>query len=152
MEVIAQGRLGLNSMADVKTFVQAGKPKLKVGTLQGDTLELILTRAFAQQGIADKDVEIVYFNDLLSMVEAFRSGQLDILSHIKPYTTDMVATKGAAVLTSNAQTWSTTTPNSVMSVLASTLAQRPEAVVAYLKGLQCAAESSTNRPRRPPRL
>jgi ABC-type nitrate/sulfonate/bicarbonate transport system substrate-binding protein len=146
MEVVAQGKLGLHSIGDVKAYVQAKKPKLKVGTLQGDTLELILTRAFDKEGISDKDVDIVYFNDLLSMVEAFRSGQLDILSHIKPYTTDMVETKGATVLTSNAQTWSTTTPNSVASVLESTIAQRKDLVVAYLKGLQCAADIINKSP------
>lgn len=140
MEVIAQGELGLKSMADVKTYTQSAKPKLKVGTLQGDTLELVLTRAFAKQGIGEKDVEIVYFNDLLSMVEAFRSGQLDILSHIKPYTSDLEVTKGATVLTSNAETWSVTTPNSVVSVLEATLQQRPGVVTAYLKGVQCGAD------------
>ena len=103
MEVIAQGKLSLHSMGDVKAYVQAKNPKLKVGTLQGDTLELILTRAFDKEGISDKDVEIVYFNDLLGMVEAFRSGQLDILSHIKPYTTDMVATKGPDLVHNHAE-------------------------------------------------
>ena len=39
MEVIAQGRLGLHSIGDVKTYVRSGKPKLKVGTLQGDTIK-----------------------------------------------------------------------------------------------------------------
>ena len=33
-----------------------------------------------------------------------------------------------------------------MSVLASTLAQRPESVVAYLKGLQCAADIINKSP------
>jgi ABC-type nitrate/sulfonate/bicarbonate transport system substrate-binding protein len=146
MEVVAQGKLGLHSIGDVKAHVQAKKPKLKVGTLQGDTLELILTRAFDKEGITDKDVDIVYFNDLLSMVEAFRSGQLDVLSHIKPYTTDMVETRGATVLTSNAQTWSTTTPNSVASVLESTVAQRKDVIVSYLKGLQCAADIINKSP------
>jgi len=146
MEVVAQGKLGLRSISDVKAYVQAKKPKLKVGTLQGDTLELILTRAFDKEGITDKDVDIVYFNDLLSMVEAFRSGQLDVLSHIKPYTTDMVETKGATVLTSNAQTWSTTTPNSVASVLESTVVRRKDVIVSYLKGLQCAADIINKSP------
>lgn len=146
MEVVSQGKLGFKSMDDLKGYVKAGKPKLKIATLQGDTLELILKREFARLGLADKDVELVYFNDLLAMVESFRSGQVDLLSHIKPYTTDMVVSKGATVLTTNAKTYSTTTPNTVVSVLEKTLKDRPQIVQAYLKGLICAAAIINKQP------
>ena len=148
MEVVAQGKLGFKSMDDLKPYVKAGKPKLKFATLQGDTLELILTREFTRLGISEKDVELVYFNDLLAMVESFRSGQVDVLSHIKPYTTDMVVNKGAAVLTTNAKTYSLTTPNTVVSVLEKTLKDRPQIVEAYLKGLICAADIINRQPER----
>lgn len=146
MEVVAKGSLKFKSMADLKAYVQAGKPKLKIATLQGDTLELILTREFAKHGVSDKDVELVYFNDLLAMVEAFRSGQMDLLSHIKPYTSEMVTTKGATVLTTNAATWTPRTPNCVVSVLDKTLTERPKVVESYLKGLQCAADIINKTP------
>lgn len=139
MEVVAQKKLAFKSMADLKAYVKAAKPKLKIATLQGDTLELILTREFAKSGITPEQVELVYFNDLLAMVEAFRSGQMDLLSHIKPYTTDMVKNKGATVLTTNAATWTLNTPNTVVSVLEKTLTGRPAVVEAYLKGLLCGA-------------
>lgn len=146
MEVVAQGKHGLKSMDDLKGYVKAGKPKLKIATLQGDTLELILKREFSRLGLSDKDVELVYFNDLLAMVESFRSGQVDLLSHIKPYTTDMVVSKGATVLTTSAKTYSTTTPNAVVSVLDKTLKGRPQVVTSYLKGLQCAAAIINKQP------
>lgn len=146
MEVVSQGKLGFKSMDDLKGYVKAGKPKLKIATLQGDTLELILKREFARLGLGDKDVELVYFNDLLAMVESFRSGQVDLLSHIKPYTTDMVVSKGATVLTTNAKTYSTTTPNTVVSVLEKTLKDRPQIVQGYLKGLICAAAIINKQP------
>jgi len=146
MEVVSQGKLGFKAMDNLKAYVKAGKPKLKIATLQGDTLELILKREFTRLGISDKDVELVYFNDLLAMVEAFRSGQMDLLSHIKPYTTDMVVSKGAAVLTTNAKTYSMTTPNTVVSVLDKTLKERPQVVEAYLKGLICAAAIINKQP------
>ncbi|MDQ0590010.1 ABC transporter substrate-binding protein [Variovorax paradoxus] len=146
MEVVAQGKLGLKSMDDLKPYVQAKKRKLKIATLQGDTLELILKRDFSRLGISENDVELVYFNDLIAMVEAFRSGQVDMLSHIKPYTTDMVVNKGATVLTTSAKTYSVTTPNTVVSVLEKTLKDRPQVVQAYLKGLICAAEIINKQP------
>jgi ABC-type nitrate/sulfonate/bicarbonate transport system substrate-binding protein len=146
MEVIAKKELDLKSMEALKAYVASGKSKLKIATLQGDTLELILTREFTKLGIPAADVELVYFDDLLAMVEAFRSGQVDILSHIKPYTTDMEVTKGATVLTTNAKTWSTFTPNTVVSVLDKTLKERPAVVKSYLQGLQCAADIINTTP------
>lgn len=146
IEVVAQGKLGFKRMEDLAPYLSSGKPKLKIATLQGDTLELILTREFTRLGIDQKSVELVYFNDLLAMVEAFRSGQVDLLSHIKPYTTEMVASKGATVLTTNAKVWSPTAPNTVVSVLEKTLKGRPAVVESYLKGLICAAEIINKTP------
>ncbi|MFT5073732.1 MAG: ABC-type nitrate/sulfonate/bicarbonate transport system substrate-binding protein [Patiriisocius sp.] len=146
MEVIAREGLNLKTMSDLKDYIGSNDKKLKIATLQGDTLELILTREFEKLSIEQNDVELVYFNDLLAMVEAFRSGQTDLLSHIKPYTTEMVASKGATVLTTNAETWSATTPNAVVSVLDDTLKNRPEVVEGYLKGLLCAADLINSDP------
>jgi ABC-type nitrate/sulfonate/bicarbonate transport system substrate-binding protein len=146
MEVVSQGKLGFKSMADLKPYIAAGKPKLKIATLQGDTLELILTREFTRLGINVNSVELVYFNDLLAMVEAFRSGQVDLLSHIKPYTTEMVASKGANVLTNNAKVWSLGAPNTVVSVLEKTLKDRAPIVESYLKGLMCGADIINKTP------
>ncbi|WP_413724909.1 ABC transporter substrate-binding protein [Sodalis sp. RH16] len=147
MEVVAKGSLGLHSMADLKTYIQQhpGHP-LKIATLQGDTLELILDRQFARNGIDPKSVQLVYFNDLLAMVEAYRSGQVDILSHIKPYTTDMEVNKGSTLLTNNAETWSLYSPNAVVSVLDKTLSQRKTVVREFLSGLICGADIINKNP------
>jgi ABC-type nitrate/sulfonate/bicarbonate transport system substrate-binding protein len=118
IEVIAQKNTGLKSIADIKSYAASGKPKLKIATLQGDTLELILTRSFANAGIDTSSVELVYFNDLLAMVEAFRS----------------------VLLTTDAETWTKYSPNTVVSILDKTLKDRPEIVKAYLEGLVCAAD------------
>lgn len=146
MEVIAQGYLHFKSMADIKPYIAAKKPKLKIATLQGDTLELILTREFVKLDINEKDVQLVYFNDLLAMVEAFRSGQVDLLSHIKPYTTELVSTKGATVLTNNAAVWSKNTPNTVVSVLDKALTSHSALVDSFLKGMICGAAIINDTP------
>lgn len=149
MEVVAQGSHNLHSIADLGAYAKAHpEKKLKVGTLQGDTLELILTRSFAENNIDTDDVEMIYFNDLLAMVEAFRTEHIDVLSHIKPYTSDLILSKGATHLTDNAKAWSLTTPNTVVSVLEDTLNKRPEVVKAYLQGLVCAADIINENPDR----
>jgi ABC-type nitrate/sulfonate/bicarbonate transport system substrate-binding protein len=58
----------------------------------------------------------------------------------------MVATKGATVLTNNAQAWSMHTPNTVVSVLDGTLTGRPQVVRAFLKGLVCGADLINRSP------
>ncbi len=147
MQVVADGSLGIHSFADMKDYIKRNpKKKLKIGTLQGDTLELILTRSFAQAGISVDDVNMVYFNDLLAMVDAFRTGEVNVLSHIKPYTTDLVVKKGAVVLTDNATVWSPTTPNCVLSTLDKTLKERPEVVEGYLKAVSEAAALINSNP------
>lgn len=144
MEVIAHGGLNLNSMEDLKAHVEAGGPRLSAAVLQGDTLELILVTELDRLGLPQDAIEFVYFDDLLAMVEAFRANRVDILSHIKPYTSEMVAERGATVLTNNASAWSGRSPNTVVSVLERTLTERPEIVQAYLAGLQCAADMINN--------
>ncbi len=141
MQVIINNEVGVESIADLIAFVSENPDtKLKIATLRGDTLELILVDAFEAADISVDAFEMVYFDDLLAMVDAFRIGEVDILSHIKPYTTEFVTSGEATVLTDNAEVWSPTTPNTVVSVLEKTLTEQPEVVESYIKGLQCAAE------------
>ncbi|MEO1125016.1 MAG: ABC transporter substrate-binding protein [Cyanobacteria bacterium J06639_16] len=146
MQVIIKENYDVASLDELAAHVADGDEKLKIATLRGDTLELILVDGFEQAGLSIDDFEMVYFDDLLAMVEAFRLGDVDILSHIKPYTTQFVTSGEAVVLTDNAAVWSPTTPNTVVSVLEKTLTNRPEVVEAYLKGLQCAAEIINDEP------
>jgi len=139
MEVIAQSELGLNSMEDLKTHVESGGKKLKIAVLQGDTLELIMITELQRVGLSADDVEFIYFDDLLAMVQSFRSG-VDVLSHIKPYTSQMIAQGTATRLTNNATAWADKAPNTVLSTLQSTIDEKPEVAEALLKGMICAAD------------
>lgn len=147
MQVIVNSEYGIESISDLSTFVDENPDeKLKIATLRGDTLELILVDAFESAAMSPDAFEMLYFDDLLAMVDAFRVGEVDILSHIKPYTTQFVASGEAVVLTDNAEVWSPTTPNTVVSVLDKALAERPEVVESYIQGLQCAAEIINSEP------
>jgi ABC-type nitrate/sulfonate/bicarbonate transport system substrate-binding protein len=85
MQVIVQGSLGISNLDDLVKYVKdhPGK-KLKVATLKGDTLEMILYRAFKSKGLSYDDFDMVWFNDLHAMVDSFRSKQTDILSTSNP--------------------------------------------------------------------
>ena len=140
IQVVADKELNLNSMTDLKEHVESGGRKPSIAVLQGDTLELIVITELERVGLSTEDVRFVYFNDLLAMVQAFRSDNVDMLSHIKPYTSEMVADGRATVVTDNAIAWAPKAPNTVVSVLESTLKERPEVVESFLKGMKCAAK------------
>ena len=147
MQVIAKDYVGASSISDLKGFVKSNPDKkLKIATLRGDTLELILVDAFEDESISEDNFEFVYFDDLLAMVESFRVGAVDILSHIKPYTTQFIVSGDASLLTDNFTVWSPKTPNTVVSVLENTLTSKPEIVTSYIKGMQCAASIINDEP------
>lgn len=146
IEVIAQGDLNIQNMAELKRFVRQTDRKLRVGTIKGDSLDLILKRAFVKAGLSLDEVEMVHIDDVLSMVDVFKEKKVDILSHIKPYTTDLAENHGAIVLTKSHETWVTRTPNTGICVMKETMEKRPEDIAAYLNGLQDAAKIINDTP------
>jgi ABC-type nitrate/sulfonate/bicarbonate transport system substrate-binding protein len=136
MEVIIQGNYGVKDLKSLATYVKANpKKKLKVAALKGDTLDMILYRGFQGVGLSYTDFDMVWFNDLLAMVQSFQTKQVDILSHIQPYTTDMVVNHGAIKLTDNSEVWGKGTPNCTVAVMQDFLQKYPNTVKAYLRGL-----------------
>lgn len=136
MQVIIQGSYGVSSMEDLAKWVKAHKDKkLKVATLKGDTLDMILYRSFQQVGLTYDDFEMVWFNDLLAMVQSFDTKQSDILSHIQPYTVGFQLEKGAKLLTNNSQVWGEGTPNCTVSVMDDFANKYPKTVEGYLAAL-----------------
>lgn len=96
---------------------------------------MIIYRALLENNMSYDDFEMVWFNDLLAMVQAFQTQQIDILGHIKPYTTDLVVNYGAQVLTNNDAIWGEGTPNTTTVVLQDFLETYPETVKSYLRAI-----------------
>jgi ABC-type nitrate/sulfonate/bicarbonate transport system substrate-binding protein len=137
MQVIIQGSFNVSSMTDLAAYVAEKKhKKLKVGTLKGDTLDMILYKSFRDKGMTYNDFDMVWFNDLLAMVQSFQSKQIDILSFIQPYTTDLVVNHGAKLLTDNSAVWGEGTPNCTVDVMDDFLQKYPVTVKAYLRALR----------------
>lgn len=136
IEVVAQWSLGIKNREDLKNFKQKNpNTKLKIGLLQWDTLDMIVYRMLKQDGMSYDDFEIIWFNDLLAMVQSFQTKQIDILSHIKPYTTNLEVNYGAQVLTNSDIIWGEGTPNTTVAVLNDFADTYPETVKAYLRGI-----------------
>jgi ABC-type nitrate/sulfonate/bicarbonate transport system substrate-binding protein len=147
MQVVIQGQYGISTMKELGEYVRAHPgEKIKVGSFKADTLDLILLNAFQAEGLTYDDFEMVWYRDLLEMVDAFKRKDIGLLSHIKPYTTDLIVHHGARFLVDNATIWSTHTPNCVISVLEGLLRDEPEVVRGYLRALIKAAEMINERP------
>lgn len=149
MQVVIQGKRGIDSMKSLAEWVKKnpGK-KLRVGTLKGDTLDVILYRSFQGVGLTYDDFEMVWFNDLLAMVQTFQTNQIDILSHIKPYTTDLEVNHGAKVLTDNSEVWGVGTPNCTVAVMEDFAKKYPHTVKGYLRALRRGYQLIVDEPER----
>ena len=149
MQVVIQGQYDVESVEQLAQWVKDNPDKkLKVGTLRGDTLDMILFKSFADVGLTYDDFEMIWFNDLLAMVETFRTKEIAILSHIKPYTTDLVVNYDAKVLTDNDTVWGKGTPNTTIVVLEDFLEQYPETVRHFLRAIYKGFELVVNEPER----
>ncbi len=147
IEVVIQKQYNVEDVPSLAEWVKTnpGK-KLKVGSLKGDTLDMILYKAFNDVGLTYDDFEMIWFNDLLAMVQSFETDQIDILSHIKPYTTRMIVEKGAKSITNNSEVWGEGTPNCTVAVMDDFLEKYPKSVEAYLKAIQRGFQLMVNDP------
>jgi ABC-type nitrate/sulfonate/bicarbonate transport system substrate-binding protein len=134
MQVVVQGKYKINSIDDLVSYVtDHPKEKLKVATLRGDTLDMILYKAFKDKGLSYDNFEMIWFDDLLAMVQSFKTDDIAILSHIQPYTTDLQMNYGAKLLTDNAIVWGKGTPNTTLIALDSFAKKYPETIKRFLK-------------------
>jgi ABC-type nitrate/sulfonate/bicarbonate transport system substrate-binding protein len=147
MEVIIQGEFNVSTIAQLVTWIKAHPDKkLRIAVLKGDTLEMIIQKMLSDSGLSYDDVEMVWFNDLLAMVQSFQTKQVDILSHIKPYTTDMIVNHGAKPLCTNSDIWGEGTPNCTQNVMASFMDKYPGTCKAYLGAIQKGWEYIVSNP------
>lgn len=147
MQVVVKGTYNINSIDDLVSYVKNNPTeKLKVGTLRGDTLDMILYKAFKDKGMTYDNFEMIWFDDLLAMVQSFKTGDIAILSHIQPYTTDLQTNYGAKLLTDNAVVWGKGTPNTTLIALDSFAKKYPETVKRFLKAENRALDLIKNNP------
>jgi ABC-type nitrate/sulfonate/bicarbonate transport system substrate-binding protein len=147
IQVVIQGKYEISSMTELVAYAKAHPTeKLKVGTLKGDTLDMILYKVFKDNGLSYDNFDMVWFNDLLAMVDSFKNGDIAILSHIQPYTNDLQVNYGAKLLTDNAIVWGKGTPNVTTIALDSFAKQYPETVKRFLRAENRAVELIKNNP------
>lgn len=137
IEVIIQGEYDIQSVEELVQWVKAHPDKkLRISGLKGGLLEMVIRKILKDNALSYDDVEMVWFNERLSMVQSFQLNEVDILSHVKPYTTDMIVNQGAKSLANNSDVWGKGTPNCTVTIMEGFGKQYPGTVMAYLKALR----------------
>jgi len=98
------GGTGITEMADLRGG--------RIGTYRGDTLETLAYAAAIKAGI-EGDVHFVYFTDPFESLTALRAGDLQAITHVEPFVSQLVA-EGFARLTTGEATWGTDHPDCVL--------------------------------------
>jgi ABC-type nitrate/sulfonate/bicarbonate transport system substrate-binding protein len=107
---------------------------------------MILYKSFKDHGLTYDDFEMIWFDDLLAMVQSFKTNDIAILSHIQPYTNDLQMNYGAKLLTDNAIVWGEGTPNTTLVALDDFAKKYPETMKRFLRAENKAIELIKNNP------
>jgi NitT/TauT family transport system substrate-binding protein len=130
--VVAQGTSGIKNIEDLKKAKGKG---LKVGSMRVNTFELTLYRTLQNAGLSYSDFNMVWFNDVLSMAAAFEAKAIDVVTHVEPFSTNMVDRQGGVAIASNLDVWGKNGPDCVTNTRADFIEKYPDATKRYLKAL-----------------
>ncbi len=130
--VVAQGATGIKNIEDLKRAKGKG---LKLGSMRVNTFELTLYRNLQNAGLSYDDFNMVWFNDVLSMAAAFEAKAIDIVTHVEPFSTNMVDKQGGVAIASNLDVWGKNGPDCVTNTRADFIEKYPDATRRYLKAL-----------------
>src|SRR5262245_60284548 len=110
--VIAQRATGLKTIEDLK---KKKGSDLTIGSQRVNTLELTLYRNLLNHGLSYDDFKMVWFTDLFAMAAAFQQGKVDVVTHVEPYSTQLVDKFGGVSLATSLDVWGKTSPDCVIT-------------------------------------
>lgn len=132
VSVLARKESGIKTMDDL---VARRKTGLKVGTQRLNTIEMTMYGVLSDKRLSYEDFDMKFFPDHFTMSAAFVKGDIDVVSHIEPYASQLEVEQGAVVLARSADTWGSGSPECVTSVRTDFLKAHPEAVRRYIRAL-----------------
>ena len=132
LNVIAQKASGLKTIADLKK--KAGT-ELTIGSQRVNTLELTLYRNLVNNGMSYDDFKMVWFTDLFAMAAAFQQGKVDVVTHVEPYSTQLVDKFGGVSLATSLDVWGKGSPDCVITAHTEFVKKYPQTTRKYLRAL-----------------
>lgn len=126
----------------VKTLDELAKNSgkgLRVGTLQLDTLELVVFGHLKKLGVDYSGYKMTFFPSMVGMGEALIKSSVDVCSLAQPYAQSVVAESGGSYLGDSNGAWGPEAADCVISSTADYIKKEPNLVADYLAVLRKSA-------------
>ena len=105
LRIIAGSGLNGLSLISREAIDAAGLKGKTIGTSRGDSLEVFVVEYMTANGISPKDYKLIYFTDPFEAIEAIKKGEIDAVTHVEPFATNLVAEQNMRRLSTGKELW-----------------------------------------------
>jgi NitT/TauT family transport system substrate-binding protein len=130
-----------DSVKSLDELADAANQGLKIGTLQLDTLELVVFGHLKKLGVDYKGYEMTFFPSMVGMGEALIKNSVDVCSLAQPYAQTVVAESGGTYLGDSNGAWGPEASDCVISSTSEFMQKEPNLLADYLAVLRQSADS-----------
>lgn len=128
------------SVASLEDLAAAAGQGLRIGTLQLDTLELVVFGHLKKLGVSYEDFDMTFFPSMVGMGEALIQESVDVCSLAQPYAQSVVAESGGTYLGDSNGAWGPEAADCVISSTSEFADKESNMLAEYLAVLQQSAE------------
>jgi NitT/TauT family transport system substrate-binding protein len=129
------------SVKSLNDLAKAANQGLRIGTLQLDTLELVVYGHLKKLGVDYKGYKMTFFPSMVGMGEALIKNSVDVCSLAQPYAQSVVAESGGTYLGDSNGAWGPEASDCVISSTTSFTQKEPNLIADYLAVLRKSAEA-----------
>lgn len=129
--VAGSGILGMAQVAAAGVERWRDLDGCRIGTFRGDPLEVMLHDYLEAANVR---AEVVYFDELPALLEAFSNGEIRACSVVEPYASRLVA-EGARRLGDGTDIWGPVYPDTVLVASDSIVERDPGVLIAAIKAM-----------------
>ncbi|MGJ3253963.1 MAG: ABC transporter substrate-binding protein [Elainellaceae cyanobacterium] len=127
------------SVSSLEELASAAGQGLRIGTLQLDTLELVVFGHLKKLGVDYSNYEMTFFPSMVGMGEALIQGTADVCSLAQPYAQSVVAQSGGTYLGDSNGAWGPEASDCVITSTDSFMGKEPNLLADYLAVLRQSA-------------
>lgn len=128
------------SVTSLEDLAAAAGQGLRIGTLQLDTLELVVFGHLKKLGVSYDDYDMTFFPSMVGMGEALIQGTADVCSLAQPYAQSVVAESGGTYLGDSNGAWGPEASDCVITSTSEFSDKESNMLADYLAVLRQSAE------------
>ncbi|HBY97372.1 MAG: ABC transporter substrate-binding protein [Ardenticatenaceae bacterium] len=107
----------------------------QAATLRMDPLEILLYESLTAHGVPYESLQVRYLSNPRELSQAFTEREVEVVTHVEPYATQLIRDHGAKILSNGTDRWGASYPDCVIAARVELLQERPEVVKAVLRAL-----------------